>query len=91
MKGKKKEQERNSSYVSHAAQPVKNKVDASSGNNCPVYEGRHDLDNYRQFNDLILEERSKTLIKKKLCYGCYSPMTAEHNAKSCKKTRKCKA
>ena len=53
------------SYVSHSAQPVKNKRDHSSENNCPVCEGRHDLDN------LTLEERSKTLRKKKLCYGCY--------------------
>ena len=68
------------SYFSHAAEPVKNERDVSSGNNCP--EGRHDLDNCRQFNDLTLEERSKTLRKKKFCYGCYSPVTSEHNAKS---------
>ena len=29
------------------------------------------------------------LRKKKFCYGCYSPMTSEHNAKSCKKRWKC--
>ena len=59
------------SYVSHAAEPVKNGRDVSSGNNFPVCEGRHDLDNWRQFNDLTLEEWSKTLKKKKLCHGCY--------------------
>ena len=44
------------SYVSHAAEPVKNERDVSSGNDCPVCEGRYDLDNCRQFNDLTLEE-----------------------------------
>ena len=44
------------SYVSYAAELVKNERDDSSGNNCPVCEGRHDLDNCRQFNDLALEE-----------------------------------
>ena len=58
-------------YVSHAAEPVKNESDVSSGNDCPVCEGRHDLDNCRKFNDLTLEERSIILRKKKLCYGCY--------------------
>ena len=76
------------SYVSYAAEPVKNERDGSSGNNCPVCEGRHDLDNCRQFNDLALEEWSNTLRKKKLCYGCHSPVASEHNAKSCRKRRK---
>ena len=44
------------SYVSHAAEPVKNERDVSSGNDCPVCEKRHDLNNCRQFNDLTLEE-----------------------------------
>ena len=72
------------SYFSHAAEPVKNERDVSSENNYPVCEGRHDLNNYRQFNDLKLEERCKTLKDKKLCYGCYSLITSEHNTKSCK-------
>ena len=76
------------SYVSHAAEPAKNERDVSSGNDCPVCEKRHDLNNCRQFNDLTLEERRKILRKKKLCYDCYSPITSEHNAKSCKKQRK---
>ena len=33
------------SYVSHAAEPVKNERDVSSGNNCAVCEGRQDLHN----------------------------------------------
>ena len=38
---------------------------------------------------MTLEEQSKTLRKKKLSYCCYSPIAAEHNAKSCTKQRKC--
>ena len=87
MKGKKREQG-NSSHVSHAAEPEKNERDVSSGNHCPVCEGRHNLDDCRQFNDLTLEEQSKISRKKKLCYGCYSPISPERNAKSCKKTKK---
>ena len=52
------------SYVLHTAEPVKNKRDDSSENNCPVCEGRHDLDNCRLFNDLTLEEQSKTLRRR---------------------------
>ena len=63
------------SYFSHV----------SSGNNYPVCEGRHDLNNYRQFKDLKLEERCKALKEKKLCYGCHSLITSEHNTKSCEK------
>ena len=49
------------SYFSHAAELVKNERDVSSGNNYPVSEGRYDLNNCRQFIDLTLEERCKTL------------------------------
>ena len=67
MKSKKKKQNKTKprkklkSYVLHAAEPVKNERDDSSENDCPVCEGRHDLDNCRLFNDLTLEERTKTL------------------------------
>ena len=44
------------SYVSDAVEPVKNERDVSIGNDCRVCEGRRDLDNCRQFNDLTLEE-----------------------------------
>ena len=49
------------SYFSQAAELVKNERDVSSGNNYPVCEGRYDLNNCRQFIDLTLEERCKTL------------------------------
>ena len=44
------------SYVSDVAEPVKNERDVSIGNDCSVCEGRHDLDNCIQFNDLTLKE-----------------------------------
>ena len=44
------------SYISHEVVPVINKRDDPSENNCPVCEGKHDLDNCKEFNDLTLEE-----------------------------------
>ena len=32
--------------------------------------GRHDLDEYKAYNDMVVKERSKFLTKQKLCYGC---------------------
>ena len=34
-----------------------------------------------------MEGRSKTLYKKKLCYGCLGNISKEHNAKSCANRR----
>ena len=36
------------------------------------------------------DERSKMLRRKRLCYGCYFPVSAEHTAKTCKKRRVCR-
>ena len=37
-----------------------------------------------------MEETSKTLARKKLCYGCYTPIAADHNARTCKTRITCK-
>ena len=37
-----------------------------------------------------MEDRSKTIYKKRLCYGCLGGISKEHNAKSCSNRRKCK-
>ena len=37
-----------------------------------------------------IEDRSKILYKRKLCYKCLSEISKEHNAKSCSKGRSCK-
>ena len=36
-----------------------------------------------------LEERSKIVFKKKLCYGCYIPISTYHNSRSCKQRKVC--
>ena len=56
----------------------------------PVCDENHDLDNCSLFKDQTLEERSKVLGKKKLCYGCYSQVSQEHNAKTRKQRMICK-
>ena len=37
-----------------------------------------------------VEDRSKTIYKKRLCYGCLEGISKEHNAKSCSNRRQCK-
>ena len=37
-----------------------------------------------------MEDRSKTLHKKKLCYRCLGNISKEHNVKSCANRRMCK-
>ena len=36
-----------------------------------------------------IKDRSKFLAKNKLCYGCYMPISSDHNARSCKQRRVC--
>ena len=54
---------------------------------CPVSEERHDLDNFKQFNNVSVYERSKMLRRKRLCYGYYLPVSTADTAKTCKKRR----
>ena len=37
-----------------------------------------------------LKERTKLLANKKLCYGCYQPITSNHNFKTCKQRLLCR-
>ena len=48
------------------------------------------MDNCTVFNKQTVEERSRTLAKKKLCYGFYMPITADHNTRTCSNRRVCK-
>ena len=48
------------------------------------------MDNCTVFNKQTVEERSRTLTKKKLCYGCHMLITADHNATTCSNRRICK-
>ena len=52
-------------------------------------EEKHDLDKCEQFN-MSVDERSKMLRRKRLCYGYYLLVSAEHTTKICKKKRVCK-
>ena len=37
-----------------------------------------------------LKEKIKLLANKKPCYGCYQPLTSNHNAKTCKQRLLCR-
>ena len=57
---------------------------------CPVCDDHHDIEECQVFLSQTTEDRSKTLYKKKLCYGCLGNISKEHNAKSCANRRMCK-
>ena len=57
---------------------------------CPICSSNHDIDECEDLKKLPVDERSKVIFKKKLCYGCCKPISNGHNSKSCKKRRKCK-
>ena len=48
------------------------------------------MDSCKIFIEKTLKERTKLLANKKLCYGCYQPMTSNHNAKTCKQRLLCR-
>ena len=56
---------------------------------CPICD-EHDIEECQVFLSQTMEDRSKTLYKKKLCYGCLGNVSKEHNAKSCTNRRMCK-
>ena len=50
---------------------------------CPICEGQHDIEECTTILDQAVENRSKTIYKKRLCYDCLDGIAKEHNAKSC--------
>ena len=78
------------SYASNTTDNVQEEKDDIKEMKCLIYEEKHDLDNCKQFNNMSVDERSKMLRRKRLCYGCYLPVSAERTAKICKKRRACK-
>ena len=56
---------------------------------CPLCGKKHDLDDCKLYLELQVNERSKTLFKNKLCYGCYKPISTSHNARTCENRRIC--
>ena len=57
---------------------------------CPICDEHHDIEECQVFLSQTMEDRSKTLYKKKLCYGCLGNISKEHNAKSCANRRRYK-
>ena len=78
------------SYGSNTTGKVQEEKDEIKEMKCPVCEENHDLDNCKNFSNMSVDERSKMPRRKRLCYGCYLPVSAEHTAKTCKKRRLCK-
>ena len=79
------------SYASNATDKVQEEKDDIKDIKCPVCEEKHDLDKCKELNNnMPVDERSKMLRRKRLWYGCYLPVSAEHTAKTCKKRRVCK-
>ena len=56
----------------------------------PVCREKHDIEDCNYYLQQTLEERSKLIFKKKLCYGCFQEIKKEHNAKNCRKRTFCK-
>ena len=59
------------------------------GERCPVCSENHGNEDCIFFLQQTLEERSKLLYERKLCYGCFKEVTKEHNPKSCANRRVC--
>ena len=49
------------------------------------------LKNVQTFLKPSIQERSKMIFKKKLCYGCNQKDSRTHNVKSCTNRKVCKA
>ena len=56
---------------------------------CYLCQNNHDLDKYQEYMKKSVKERSKFLFQRKLCYGCYMPISTDHNSRSCKQRKMC--
>lgn len=67
------------------------KQDKKEGNKniCLICNGKHDLELCETYLALPVQDRSKTLFKLKLCYGCLKPISKEHTARNCSSRRTC--
>ena len=57
---------------------------------CPLCDDKYDLDGSKSLKEQDLQETSRFLFEQKLYYGCFSPISASHNARNCKKEKECK-
>ena len=58
-------------------------------NVCQLCQKSYFLDRCPEYKKKSVEERNKFLFQKKLCYGCYTPISSEHNAQICKQRQVC--
>ena len=65
-------------------------VRTSQGEHCQLCNRNHDLDECKDFNDMVISERNKFLAKQKLRYGCYESISPKHRACNCPKRGTCK-
>ena len=60
----------------------KREVTQAKTGTCPVCEkGHQDIEDYPTFLTQPVQDRSKTVFKKKLCYGCLPALSKDHNAR----------
>jgi len=57
---------------------------------CPLCSGNHDLDDCAEYFNKSVDDHHHFLMSKRLCFACYSKSSKNHNARSCRKRRKCK-
>ena len=48
---------------------------------CPICEGQHDIEECTTILEQATEDRSRTICKERLCYGCLDGISKEYNAK----------
>ena len=56
----------------------------------PACDDHYHIKECQVFMSQIMENRSKKLYRKKLCYGCLGNISKEHNARSCSNRSICK-
>ena len=64
--------------------------DAKSIVTCVMCAKNHDLEQHKAFLTKSVDERSKHLSTKKLCYGCLKLMSKTHTARNCDQHQTCK-
>ena len=52
-------------------------------------DSNHELNDCQFYNEVSVEDRS-SLLKNKLCYGCYRKITSTYRARTCNNRRVCK-
>ena len=57
---------------------------------CVMCAKNHDLEQCKAYLTKSVDERSKYLSTKKLCYGCLKPISKTHTARNCNQHRACK-